>query len=575
MSARVESGHNRRRRDAPGKTQALQAEGADLCGLFSDGYQTAMFSIGTPEREVRRDLICLALITGLSALPYVANLGFYSDDWGLFSHYHFHGFSDLFSTFAGRPVQAIYSVLLFSLFGMNPLGYHIVNTVVIGAAAMLLYALLIRLGFDRRLGFGVCVFFLLLPQLSTIRVWIAAAQIPLSMVLALASLHAQLTFARTNKVLAAVIAAVAAVFSIAAYEIFAPLIASLALKLLWDRRHERRAIFLMAGIAALLTFAVVYKIILASDRAGAILDGKRYLQGLLRLVSPTYDWRLDSSLNLFAAAEVHFWLVLKVWLQALIGWIADPRLNLTVSIALGIALLSFWRCSTAGAGRILALRLLLVGFVVFVLGHATFLVVPSIMFAPTGLANRVLVAAAVGVAMVMVAALGLSSKIHPRIFPLVIAFVAFSAVLRLSQVEGYWSEAPAIQRQILAQAKLDLSSVPSGSTVMLDGVCPYHGPAVVFETSWDVAGALSLALGRELMGDAVSPRMSVTSLGLRTSMYEQEAFYPYGTGLYAYNPHLRVVAPLTNAHQAQAYFRRPGRWPTPCPRAYVGHGVLI
>ena len=156
------------------------------------------------------------------------------------------------------------------------------------------------------------------------------------MVLALTSLHAQLTFDRTGKVLAAVIAAIAAVLSIAAYEIFAPLIASLALKLLWDRRHERRAMILTAGVVALLTFAVVYKIGLANDRAGAILDGRRYLQGLLRLLSPTYDWRVDSSLNLFAAAEVHFWLVLKVWLQALIGWIAQPRVSPTVLIALGL-----------------------------------------------------------------------------------------------------------------------------------------------------------------------------------------------------------------------------------------------
>lgn len=292
-------------------------------------YQKPMYSMGTPEREVRRDLLCLALITGLSAIPYVANLGFYSDDWGLFAGYHFHGFRDLFSTFPGRPVQAIYSVLLFSIFGMNPLGYHIVNTGVIAAAVMLLYALLIRLSLGRGLAFGVGLIFVVLPQLSTIRVWIAAAQIPLSMVLALTSVHAQLTFDRTGKVLAAVIAAIAAVLSIAAYEIFAPLIASLALKLLWDRRHERRAMILTAGVVALLTFAVVYKIGLANDRAGAILDGRRYLQGLLRLLSPTYDWRVDSSLNLFAAAEVHFWLVLKVWLQALIGWIAQPRVSPT------------------------------------------------------------------------------------------------------------------------------------------------------------------------------------------------------------------------------------------------------
>ena len=46
--------------------------------------------------------------------------------------------------------------------------------------------------------------------------------------------------------------------------------------------------------------------------------------------------------------------------------------------------------------------------------------------------------------------------------------------------------------------------LPAGSTVLLDRVCPYGGPGVVFETWWDTGPALSLTLGRKLDADVIS-----------------------------------------------------------------------
>jgi hypothetical protein len=85
-------------------------------------------------------------------------------------------------------------------------------------------------------------------------------------------------------------------------------------------------------------------------------------------------------------------------------------------------------------------------------------------------------------------------------------------------------------------------------------VCPYFGPAVVFETNWDVGGALTLALARPLAGDAVSPRMSPTPKGLQTSMYKQPSFYPYGPALYLYNAPTHQLVLLVDAETAVRYF---------------------
>ena len=158
---------------------------------------------------------------------------------------------------------------------------------------------------------------------------------------------------------------------------------------------------------------------------------------------------------------------------------------------------------------------------------------------------------------------------------MVVALVVFLGVGAVGRVMAYWAQVPARQLAVLRAAQLDLRSIPSGSTVILDGVCPYHGPAIVFETYWDVGGALSLALRRKITGEAVSPRLSLTPAGLQTSIYGEAASYRYGPTLYAYNPNLRMVAPLADEAAAHRYFSRLDRWRAPCPASYVGHGVLI
>jgi ferredoxin len=125
---------------------------------------------------------------------------------------------------------------------------------------------------------------------------------------------------------------------------------------------------------------------------------------------------------------------------------------------------------------------------------------------------------------------------------------------------------------VLTAARADLSSLPVNSTVILDAVCPYEGPAVVFETSWDVGGALTLALGRRTFGDAVSERMSVGEKGLESSIYKAPSFYPYGPGLYVYNVMEHLVVPLPDRGAAINYFgKHPWR---DCP-GFVARGVEV
>ena len=131
--------------------------------------------------------------------------------------------------------------------------------------------------------------------------------------------------------------------------------------------------------------------------------------------------------------------------------------------------------------------------------------------------NRALAAAAPGVALILVAAVrfvgGLvNAQRRSLFFRRRVAAIAFFGTLRVLQIEEYWTQAPAIEQRTFAAARRDLRDVPPQSFVMLDNVCPYHGPAVIFEAPWDVSGALSLAAGKtdprrcHQFADVASPR---------------------------------------------------------------------
>ena len=531
------------------------------------------------------DAACLALITLLSALPYITKIGFYSDDWFIVASFHDGrlGLPALLADFPSRPLQGLYLASLFKLSGTEPLGYHAVNTAIIALSAVGLYLLLIRLRFGRAEAFASAVVFLLLPQLSTVRVWVAAAQVPLSMLLALISMHAQLSFVQSRKPGLVLLAAISAIASVLAYEIFAALIIAFPVGLAFARWKERsiRSSLQSKGIAiAAATVAVALAVtavlkVLLSERA-RLMKPYDYLVGAYRFFSPSYDWRVDYGPNIFAALDVYAWQTLIRWPEALatlvIGGLAFP----TLVVVILSGLIVFKRMSSGEEVR--PKRLALVGFAAFLLGHAVFLVLPGLMFSPSGLANRVSVAAAPGVAMLIVAALifivsTLPSRWRRKAIAMSVTLVVIAAMARLVFVEAHWAEASRLQNRILASAKRDLASVPTGSTVILDRVCPYQGPGVVFETWWDTGPALSLAMGRKIDGDVISERAKITPRGLVTSIYGEAREYPYGDVLYLYDPSSKFLTQLRNLTEARSYFS--ARRPAPCPRGFVSQGVIV
>ncbi|GAA4741487.1 hypothetical protein GCM10023264_03160 [Sphingomonas daechungensis] len=539
----------------------------------------------TAERKaVGIDTACILLLVLISAAPYVASVGFYSDDWGLVGEFlkGRTSFADLLGDYPGRPVQGAYILLLFKVFGLNPLGYHLINTAVIALCALALYLLLLRLDFRRPEAFATVAVFTVLPQLSTIRVWVATVQVPLSMLAALASMHAQTSFLRTGRWPWIALAVACAAISALSYEIFAPLIVAFPVGLVVaDRQRKgqvlltREKVFLIAITVLTIMISVLVKMAI-SDRMQPLSKLYPFLAIPLQAFDPGFDWRTQSGPNLFAGIDVYGFQTLRGWGNA-ISSLLTGQIGLG-AIGAGIAIggLTTWRMWNAGPMRPAIMAV--VGLATFLLGHAVFLVLGGLLLSPTGLSNRVTMAAAPGLAMIFVAAMcwvtQLSSeRIRGPVMATTIGLVVAVAMLRISIIESYWVDASRRQQQILTAAKRDLAGLPQGSTIILGGVCPYAGPGVVFETYWDVGPALSIILDRQISGDIATDRTRSGPIGLETSLYGELTGYPYGLGLFGYQPDRRRVVRLTNPKVARAFLSESHG--ASCPRSYPGQGELI
>jgi hypothetical protein len=128
---------------------------------------------------------------------------------------------------------------------------------------------------------------------------------------------------------------------------------------------------------------------------------------------------------------------------------------------------------------------------------------------------------------------------------------------------------------VLATMKRHVPSVPSGSTVLLANACPYEGPAVVFESDWDLTGALRLAYGDSTVSGNVlrSAAHVVEADGITTFLYGVRWHATYGSHLLLFDYANRQLVPLSDAEVAARALT--ALEPAPCPWGAEGVGVPI
>ncbi|MBA2639349.1 MAG: hypothetical protein H0U77_05025, partial [Nocardioidaceae bacterium] len=251
-------------------------------------------------RSRRHDAVFLVVVMALSVLPYIGQLGFYSDDWAFLGSLVTVGdhsaigdpvVVDWAAYLRPRPLQVAYQVALFQAFGLWPLGYHVVNSAVLIAAVVLCYLALREAGVARVVAVAGPLVWGLLPTYASDRFWFAAFGYPLAMAAGAASAWADLRGLRADAATRwawKAIATAALVVSGVGYEVALPLLAGHVAGLAWGaargrgpaaalRRWPRPAAWCWVGLpAALLVGVIVFKMLAGADSADAPTDLARH-----------------------------------------------------------------------------------------------------------------------------------------------------------------------------------------------------------------------------------------------------------------------------------------------------------
>jgi hypothetical protein len=222
-------------------------------------------------------------------------------------------------------------------------------------------------------------------------------------------------------------------------------------------------------------------------------------------------------------------------------------------------------------------RLIAIGILIFVLGASIFVFIPQVAFWSTGIANRVWITAAIGYAFVLVGLSGLignqlSRPFGRAVFAACVSAICVSGFVVNAALSKHWRAAWLLQLEVLHDIKRGLPTIPSGTTLILDGVCPYLGPAIVFESSWDLQGALRVMYrDSTLLADVVTGRLSKGPQGLSTRHYNVVRLYPYGPDLILFSRTQRTTVRLINADVARTELGSP----TACPDGVPGRGTIV
>ncbi|MBA2529169.1 MAG: hypothetical protein H0V19_04290 [Euzebyales bacterium] len=544
--------------------------------------------------QVRLDCSFLALLVVTSWALYVGRLGFSSDDWAFLGSLTTAGDptsggppggQDFASYLRPRPTVVAYQWLLHALFGLDPLGYHVVNGLVLAAGAVVFLLALGELRVPRPVRVAVPAVYALLPHYASDRFWFAAFGYGLSMLAYFASLYADLRVLRSRRAArwawkaAALSSLVAAALG---YEIVIPLLAG-NVALLWYRaRLLDRGQHSLAGPAAIRSMLTANVLALATIVAwkAVVSVGEaspdRYLLHVARIATGA----VATSYGTYGAG-----------LPWALRWAAAAADTATLALALLLAvgtyaylLLTFRRPPVDLPDRRRWLLLAVAGGVVFGLGYAIFLVSSRIVFTSTGINNRVAIAASAGVAMSLVGVAGWlsawlpSARARAHGFCLLVTALCVSGFLIVNALAMSWAGAWQREQIVLGEIEERFPRLQPGSTVLLDGVCPYVGPAVIFESNWDLAGALEVRYqDPSLRADVVSERLQVGEDALTTVLYGSlRARYPYGPGLLVYDHRRGTVTPLPDAAAARSYFGDgPPRRSVACPHGLAGTGVTL
>lgn len=551
------------------------------------------------------DALFVAVLVAAPFLFYAFDLGFYSDDWPILATMRLAPQQSLLGIVRSlaevgdlwmRPVLWAYLAVSYMLFGMNPLGYHLIIAAVLVVAAVLCYFVLCELAFSRVLAVSVALVYGLLPHYATTRFWISITHANLAVLFYFLSLYADLRSVRAHAIRVGswkAVSVLGLLLSTLAYEVTMPLFALNAL-FVWRRRvHESpnrssRGILAAAPVVNLVALgAVAVFKWYTTVRLDAHMP---YARLFAWIVSTLGAWNYgpgDSGLNLKEAVKISF----GTYGFALPLTVARVARSCPDGATFGlcglVALIVYWHLKRAlresgWPEPARSKRLMAWGPGVFLAGYSIFLTNGNIQVTATGVGNRTAIAAAIGIAMWQIGLTAwligrvASERWRASIFAACVASLCASSVLIGNTLASFWKDSYNQQQAVLSELLERMPRLPRESSLILDGVCPYRGPASVFENCWDLAGALQIVYNDPtLRADVTSRKLAVKEDGVSTFVYDVPCQYPY-KNLFSFSLRQHALSPVTDADAARRILQPPGADSyTGCPVGHEGYGVPV
>jgi len=512
---------------------------------------------------ILRDCVFLAVLTTLSSVFYVFRIGFYWDDWRLLQLLHFSADQSLGglmrALFTGwpdlrvRPVQALQLAVLYQLFGMKPLGHHLINTTILFLGVGVFYFALLVLTERRLMSLAVAAIYGLLPHYSTDRFWYANFCANLSMIFYFVSLYCDLKSVRFQGSRVwqwKGAASLSLVMSSLSYEVFMPLFLLNPVLIAFKRWQLR-----VSGKSIRWNWMTSVLFYLANP----------LLLGLIGVIKGQYNrrapgvnsvgwWLVD---NTFSSSADLTYRAYLLNLPHILWTISSKYWNWSaflIALSLGVVIASYLmhvaKTSEDRPPHLFVLALTLCGAaLVSGMSYAYFY---SYYGVNTGVNNRVAIAAAVPVAIswaslaALLSSVFLRGAISNRVFCILVALLCASACLITNTVSSFWIVAAQKRSEILRDMKENFRP-PKGSSVLLTGLCAWEGPGIIFEADWDVTGALALLYeDSTIKGEVLWPWMKTQEQGIESG---KNVIYSFAS-LYSYDVRTKQATHISDAKTA-------------------------
>lgn len=485
------------------------------------GQLAAKLGNGVRVMAMHRNVLVLLCLVALEIITFgrsIRQVGFYLDDWSmlnrlssgpqqLFAMMHNYFLQDPKVTI--RPVQVIYQAILFSIFQLNPLGYHLFNATLEVICATLLYFCLKRISGSAGLGYVAAALFLVYPVHDSSHYWVLCHAVNLSLALYLGSLWFAIKWAERGckKFLLAMFVCFAV--SIFNYETMLPLSALTAVAVWSVSGSKQKSAFAFLLHAFAVAALVVYQRKLV-PMFGLAWYHKAEFDPLLMFRTVSEGFALTSppsvvSFSLIQSAKVLNELRLADYL-ALTAVAAITALGVLITTA-RIDERQIRGGKMVGIGVLV----ILAAFSIFGLNSE---------YAPTlvTLVNRINTGAAIGWAIIAASAVVFTTTKAPRWRPVVAAVAGLSAAFFATtdwSMAQPWVVSWKMQHRIMQIAQANSPQFAAKRPVLLLNCPRYVMWAPVFDGVWDFQSMLQLATKNDsLQGNVVSERLKVTPTGL-------------------------------------------------------------